>query len=525
MGLFGNSKERQQKKAAQLYETGLDYYEGRNKPKSMVHAMSNFRLAAEKENVDACRALGWIYLYEEDFNHNVTEAVRWYEKGAAQGDIQCICNLAAVLCNEEEVKDYPRAFELFSQAAEMGNEEGCIYRARFLQQGIGTEKNEAEAKIWYEKAYEAGNREAAEELAVLWEADTISLDAESETDCRQGAGLLEQAAEWHERAAETAEDEAVAAERKQRARDCRAAAADYRRRADAIGEEIRTAWLSAPEPKHAYCIVLYGDYEPTGRQVMSALKRYVGEQFGYTEGAREEYSFFWFEDGGQIVEVTCYEKASRMFELLQQGELPVSRMIPLLSEEDGLTEQMRLCMENCWAQGCFSVLPLLIASAEENEISRFVEQDTRSFARGTGGSGDYPLYRVTGEVSREAVWCPAVLNPMETWWQEGMAVPTEAMEEPGHLPEQEPVKNVEVEEAPETELGAAAEEGLETEPKADPEQDPGHIAEADQGAEEFPASEDNETERILLQKEESEARESLAEHVEALLQEEKKTED
>lgn len=456
MGLFGNSKERNQKKAAQLYQTALDYYEGRNKPKSMAHAMSNFRLAAEKENVDACRALGWIYLYEEDFNHNVTEAVRWYEKGARKGDVQCICNLAAVYCNEEEVKNYARAYELFCQASELGSDEACYYRARFLQQGIGTEKNVAEAKRWYEKAYEAGNQEAAEDLAALWEADTLSLDAESEMDCRQAAGLLEQAADWHERAAQTASQEDIAAQRKQRAVDCRQAASDYRRRAEVIEEEIRAAWLSAPEPREAYCIVLGGDYEPAGRQVMSALKKYVGERFGYTEGAREDYSFFWFEDSGQYVEITCYEKMSRMQELLQRRELPVSRMIPLLSEEEGLTEEMRLCMEGCWEQGCYSVLPLLISSVEDNDFNRLVEQDVKSYARGTGGMADAELYRVTGEVSREAVWCPAVLDPEVTWWQEGMATPSQVMEEPVHLPviEREPEDS---EAEPETAAAESAE--------------------------------------------------------------------
>ena len=53
MGLFGNSKEKNQKKAAQYYEAGLDYYEGRNKPKNMVQAMSYFRQAAERDHVGA----------------------------------------------------------------------------------------------------------------------------------------------------------------------------------------------------------------------------------------------------------------------------------------------------------------------------------------------------------------------------------------------------------------------------------------------------------------------------------------
>ena len=160
MGLFGNSKEKNQKKAAQYYEAGLDYYEGRNKPKNMVQAMSYFRQAAERDHVGACRALGWIYLYEPDFNHNVTEAVHWYELGAKHGDPECMCNLAAVLCNEEEVENHAEAFQWFCRASETGSEEGCYYRARFLEQGIGTDADEAEAKVWYEKAWKAGSRDA-----------------------------------------------------------------------------------------------------------------------------------------------------------------------------------------------------------------------------------------------------------------------------------------------------------------------------------------------------------------------------
>lgn len=450
MGLFGNSKEKNQKKAAQYYEAGLNYYEGRNKPKNMVQAMSYFRQAAERDHVGACRALGWIYLYEPDFNHNVTEAVHWYELGAKHGDPECMCNLAAVLCNEEEVENHAEAFQWFCRASETGSEEGCYYRARFLEQGIGTDADEAEAKVWYEKAWKAGSRDAAEDLAVLWESDMIPLDLEKEEDCLQAAGLLDQAAKWHDLAAGTVPEEPetaamaqtdesgeeteeararrIARERSQRAEDCRKAAAEYRNRAEEIQNRAREALRNAPEPERAYCIVLAGDYAALGENVFAALKLYASERFECVEGDREEYVFFWFEDQGQAVQVTCYYDFTVMMERLKEGSLPLSRLVPLFSESYGLTETMRLCMEQAWESGCSTMLPVFVLFGEEDELSRLVQMDLLSYARGTGGCSHPDLYRAGNGIPAE-FWCSAVLDPMETWWEEGNAIPAEVLKE------------------------------------------------------------------------------------------------
>lgn len=165
----------------------------------------------------------------------------------------------------------------------------------------------------------------------------------------------------------------------------RKAAAEYRNRAEEIQNRAREALRNAPEPERAYCIVLAGDYAAAGENVFAALKLYASERFECVEGDREEYVFFWFEDQGQAVQVTCYYDFTVMMERLKEGSLPLSRLVPLFSESYGLTETMRLCMEQAWESGCSTMLPVFVLFGEEDELSRLVQMDLLSYARGTGG--------------------------------------------------------------------------------------------------------------------------------------------
>lgn len=419
--MLGITKEWNHKKAAKYYETALAYYEGKEKVKDLKQAVANFKEAAERGHTDACKALGWISLYEDGYPRSTTDAVRWFGKGAALGDVQCAYNLAVMYCNEPDVKDYEKAFAYFTQAAEAGDAESAFCCAQFLNGGIGTPVDEAAAEQWYAKAHEAGHPDAAEEMASILEERTVGLDPESETDCLRTAELLEKAAEWHEKAAEAAPSEELREDRAGRAQDCRQAADAYRRHAEDIARRIREAWMNAREPAEAYCIVLAGDYDHGGRQMMEIFLAWAREHFPCTEGIREQYSFFWFEDQGQYVEVFCCYHLEEGVELIEQGVLPLNRLIPILPYDSGLTEQVRLCIERCLAGGCTSILPVTAAAsaaeADDEELTSLVERDLRSFAKSSGASGEMPLVcAVLDAPAGEAEWCEAVLNPEVSWW-------------------------------------------------------------------------------------------------------------
>lgn len=421
--MFGILKEWNRKKTEKFYETALAYYEGKEKVKDLKQAVANFREAAERGHTDACKALGWISLYEDGYPRSLPDAIRWFRKGAELGDVQCAYNLAVVYSNQPDVRDYEKAFLYFKQAAEAGDAESAFCCAQLLIGGVGTPQDEVAAEQWYVRAHEAGHPDAAEEIASILEERTIGLDPESENDCLKTAELLELAAQWHERAAEVASSEDLQEDRASRAQDCLRAADAYRRHAEDIARLIRETWMTAPEPPQAYCIVLAGDYDHGGRQMMERFLMWAREYFLCTEGSRRKYRFFWFEDQGQYVEVFCFYHLEEGMELIEGGLLPLNRLIPILPYDSGLTEQVRLCVERCLAGGLTSILPVTVAAsavdADDGELTALVERDLRSFAKGNGASGELPIVRAILEAPvEEAVWCEAVLNPEVSWWTE-----------------------------------------------------------------------------------------------------------
>jgi len=415
MSLFGSTKEKNQKKAEKLYETALSYYEGKAFPRDVEKAVSFFEQAAEKGNAGACKALGWIYLYEPEVQKNVTEAVRRYEAGLQLGDIQCAYNLAAVYCNEEGIKDLKKAYEMFSRAAEQGDARACYYRAEFLRYGNGVAKNVEEACIWYQKAHEGGAEDAAGELGALYEEMVNPLDPEAEMDCKQAAGYLKNAARWYQASSKESSG--------QQAEACLQEAALYEQRASAIHEEIEEAWRAAPEPDQAYHIVVAGDYDLGGRELFGAMKRMISTRFPLVEGRRDNYRFFWFQDQGQVVEVMIYFAVDKLAEKIAEDPLRVSRLIPVIPYQTGLMEPVRLAAEAAREQGS-SILPVTVFLAageeEEEELCRLVEADLTSFGKGNDAQETEirRIHLVPGQGAGLSEECcfDILLNSSTGWW-------------------------------------------------------------------------------------------------------------
>ena len=95
---------------------------------------------------------------------NVVEAVKWFEKAAAQGNDLAKSNLADIL--RKGTNGYPvnlkRAFEIYKSC-------GLPYAhyrvGEFYEKGWGTEVNKAEAKRYYRIAYQEGHHLAKKKLA------------------------------------------------------------------------------------------------------------------------------------------------------------------------------------------------------------------------------------------------------------------------------------------------------------------------------------------------------------------------
>lgn len=95
---------------------------------------------------------------------NVVEAVKWFEKSAAQGNDLAKSNLADIL--RKGTNGYPvdlkRAFDIYKSC-------GLPYAhyrvGEFYEKGWGTEVNMAEAKRYYRLAYQEGHPLAKKKLA------------------------------------------------------------------------------------------------------------------------------------------------------------------------------------------------------------------------------------------------------------------------------------------------------------------------------------------------------------------------
>lgn len=64
-------------------------------------------------------------------------------------------------------KDEPKAFELFLRAADLGSLRACTNTALAYLDGIGTEQDEAKAKIYFEKGAKLGQVKSKHKLGQL----------------------------------------------------------------------------------------------------------------------------------------------------------------------------------------------------------------------------------------------------------------------------------------------------------------------------------------------------------------------
>jgi TPR repeat protein len=64
------------------------YSSGAGVPADKAQAIRWYRLAAEKGNLKAQVALGWLYYEGQGVERNLPESALWYNKAAAQGDVK-----------------------------------------------------------------------------------------------------------------------------------------------------------------------------------------------------------------------------------------------------------------------------------------------------------------------------------------------------------------------------------------------------------------------------------------------------
>ena len=139
-----------------LYNAGLLHYEKANYAK----AVENFNEAAVQGNLKAMRNLAICYENGQGVEKNLPVALVWYEKAAKGGDevsLRCVGNIYAYFPKEYGVKkDYAKAFDCYSLAAELGDAEAIYQIGRCYEKKRGVEKDKDKAAYYYRLAKALG---------------------------------------------------------------------------------------------------------------------------------------------------------------------------------------------------------------------------------------------------------------------------------------------------------------------------------------------------------------------------------
>lgn len=133
------------------------------------------RLKADAESGDAIAqcALGVCYDLAdcEGIPHDHAKACWWYEKAAAQGNVDAQVNLGVMYAQGKGVQqDYAKAREWFEKAAAQGDAVAQINMGVLYDNGRGVRQDKAAAKEWFGKACGSGHQKGCDYYRWLNEA-------------------------------------------------------------------------------------------------------------------------------------------------------------------------------------------------------------------------------------------------------------------------------------------------------------------------------------------------------------------
>lgn len=131
---------------------GWCYQNGKGTSESMKLAMDFHQLGCDKGHYDGCMNLGRIYLSDEYFS--VPKAFNNFERACEMGRAGACYELALLSMDksEETAKLTPRALRYVEQTCELEDEAACQEASIAYEQGQGTSRSPAKAKVFRDKA-------------------------------------------------------------------------------------------------------------------------------------------------------------------------------------------------------------------------------------------------------------------------------------------------------------------------------------------------------------------------------------
>ena len=155
---------------------------------SLLSSAQEFKAAAEQGDATAQTKMGDYHFDKKEY----TQAIEWYEKAAAQNNVDAILQLIDIYEEGYGVaKDEKKGVMYEKKAAELGNAKAQYYLANTYHNGYGGEaKNLSKAVEWQTKAAEQGYAKAQKELGdYFYKGDGVTQD-------------YTKAVEWYRKAAE-----------------------------------------------------------------------------------------------------------------------------------------------------------------------------------------------------------------------------------------------------------------------------------------------------------------------------------
>ena len=146
-----------------IHDIGKMYLDGLGVPKDESLAEEYFakalrafldKLPSEKKPAYMQYRIGKMYQQGYGTEQDYSEAALWFQESVDLGNQYAAYSLASLYYYGNGVEqDYRRAFELYAFAAEKGNAYAQYQLAQMLNEGIGTAKDISSAQEWYKNAY------------------------------------------------------------------------------------------------------------------------------------------------------------------------------------------------------------------------------------------------------------------------------------------------------------------------------------------------------------------------------------
>ena len=132
--------------------------------KDYITAMVIGKFVASDGDANTQALLGYMLEHGQGGDVDITEAISWYKKAAAQGQTDAMVALGELALAGQGGLSRTGALSWFTKAAKVDRTDAMLALARLYDGGKGILPNPAEARSWRIKAANLGDAQAAREL-------------------------------------------------------------------------------------------------------------------------------------------------------------------------------------------------------------------------------------------------------------------------------------------------------------------------------------------------------------------------